>query len=153
MSDFKSSSFCGQLEVARWKSPDVWPDVGLQEDCVVLQSVISSPRCSSLQEEDVLAWSPNPLGVYIVASRYKVLLSHRMNGEEVQWWKKVWNKFPWPKCNCFVWMLAWNNCLTWDNIHKRGFHGPSICVLCGAAEEESSHLFLHCPFAIQIWNF
>lgn len=50
-------------------------------------------------------------------------------------------------------MLAWNKCLTWDNIRKRGFQGPSVCVLCEANEEDSAHLFFRCPFSLQIWHF
>ena len=50
-------------------------------------------------------------------------------------------------------MLAWNKCLTWDNIRKRGFHGPFVCVMCGDKEEDSSHLFFRCSFALQIWHF
>lgn len=42
---------------------------------------------------------------------------------------------------------------TWDNIRKRGFHGPSICVMCGTNEEDSSHLFFCCSFALQLWHF
>lgn len=31
--------------------------------------------------------------------------------------------------------------------------GPSICVMCCAAEESSSHLFIHCPFASSLWDY
>ncbi|XP_059068705.1 uncharacterized protein LOC131859160 [Cryptomeria japonica] len=43
-----------------------------------------------------------------------------------------------------------DGCLTWDNIRQRGFYGPSICVLCGAGEEDSSYLFFQCPFSLQL---
>ncbi|XP_059064039.1 uncharacterized protein LOC131856346 [Cryptomeria japonica] len=153
VSDFKSFSSRGQLEVAGWKSPDEWPNVGMPEECVELHNVLSSRRCNPLQYDDVLAWSPNPKGEYTVASGYRELLSHRVDGDEIQWWKKIWNKSSWPKCNCFVWILAWNKCLTWDNIQKHGFQGPSIYVLCGANEEDLAHLFFRCPFSLQIWHF
>lgn len=119
----------------------------------MLQNILSSRRCCSLWEDDVLAWSPNPKGTYTVASRYSRLMSSKMVLPEIQWWKTVWNKLSWPKCNYFIWMSAWNKCLTWDIIRKRGFHGPSICVMCGANEEDSSHLFFHCSFALQLWHF
>ena len=152
MSDFKSFSPCGQMEIANWKSLDEWPVVDLQEECAMLQNILSSRSFCSLREDDVLAWSPNPKGTYTVASGYSRLVSHKMVLPKVQWWK-VWNKLSWPKCNCFIWMLAWNKCLTWDNIRKRGFHGPSICVMCQENEEDSSHLFFQCSFAVQLWHF
>lgn len=142
-----------QLVMARWKHPDEWSVVGLNEDCVELHNILSGTCCSSLLDGDVLSWSPNPKGVYSVASGYQFLLSHRLEGVEVQWWKKVWNKFSSPKCNLFVWTLAQNRCLTWDNIQKRGFQGPSIYVLCGGGEEDSAHLFFRCSFASQLWHF
>lgn len=83
MSEFKSFSSSGLFEVARWKSLDAWPDPSFQEDCVELHGILSNLWCSSLHDEDLLAWSPNPKGFYTVSSRYQVLLSHRMAGEEV----------------------------------------------------------------------
>jgi hypothetical protein len=44
---------------------------------------------------------------------------------EVPWWKQVWHKLSWPKCNFFMWLVAHNWCLTWDNLCKCGFQGPS----------------------------
>ena len=88
-----------------------------------------------------------------MSSGYQELLSQQYVRGEVQWWKRVWNKFSWPKCNCFTWTLAWNRCLTWDNIQKRGFVGPSRCVLCGGGEEDYPHLFFRCPFTMQLWHF
>ncbi|CAN1772223.1 hypothetical protein LINPERHAP1_LOCUS12131 [Linum perenne] len=38
-----------------------------------------------------------------------------------------------------------------DNLQKRGFIGPNICVMCRADLESVSHLFLSCPFACYIW--
>lgn len=55
MRDFKSFFPCGQLEMAKWKSPDEWLVVDLQEECAMLQNILSSRRCCSLWEADVLA--------------------------------------------------------------------------------------------------
>lgn len=51
-----------------------------------------------------------------------------------------------------MWTLALKRCLTWDNIWKHFFQGPSKCVLCGTGEEESSYLFFRCPFSSQLWH-
>lgn len=63
-----------------WKSLDEWPDVGMEEDCAELHKILSNKKCSSLQEKDVLSWSPNPKGVFTVASGYQRLLSHKLEG-------------------------------------------------------------------------
>jgi hypothetical protein len=34
--------------------------------------------------------------------------------------------------------------LSWDNLTKRGFLGPSICVLCKESEKTMLHLFGEC---------
>ena len=114
--DFKSFSSQGQVVEARWKTPGEWPIFGLEIECAELNYILSHRSCSALMDRDVLAWSPNPKGTYTVSSGYQELVSQQYVGGEVQWWKRVWNKFSWPKCNCFTWTLAWNRCLTWDNI-------------------------------------
>ena len=35
---------------------------------------------------------------------------------------------------------------------KRGWEGPSRCPLCTCHEENSTHLFLQCSFASDLWN-
>ena len=45
-----------------------------------------------------------------------------------------------------------NKLLTWENLRKRGFQGPSICILCKSSEELASHLFYSCPYAGDVWN-
>lgn len=106
---------------------------------------LSHKYCSSLKK-DRLTWLLNPKGAFTVASRYEKLLSQWLTRVEVQWWKHIWNNFSWPKCNCFVWTLALNKCLTWDNIWKNDFQGPYMCVMCCTSEEDSSHLFFRYPF-------
>ena len=49
-------------------------------------------------------------------------------------------------------MVIQNRILTEDNLMKRGFNGPSTCILCKGAVESVSHLFIFCPFARTIWN-
>jgi endo-beta-N-acetylglucosaminidase D len=40
--------------------------------------------------------------------------------------------------------------MTWDNGVKRGWCGPSHCVLCKSNVESVSHLFVTCPYAGQV---
>lgn len=73
--DIKSLSFQGQLVEARWKNPEEWHVVGMEEECAELHYILSCRICSSLMDQNVLAWSPNPKGAYTVSSGYQELLS------------------------------------------------------------------------------
>jgi hypothetical protein len=42
--------------------------------------------------------------------------------------------------------------LTWDNLTKRGFVGPSVFPLCWKDSESQIHLLNLCPFSTQIWD-
>jgi hypothetical protein len=58
----------------------------------------------------------------------------------------------WPKITLFLWLVLHSSILTWDNLLKRGFTGPSICTLCGGAEETLNHLLNTCPYTAQVWD-
>jgi hypothetical protein len=42
--------------------------------------------------------------------------------------------------------------LTWDKLRKKGYKGPSICMLCREEEETLTHLFCTCEEARRIWD-
>jgi len=42
--------------------------------------------------------------------------------------------------------------LTWDNLQRFGFIGPSICYLCHLEVETMEHLLNNNPFSEKIWN-
>ena len=42
----------------------------------------------------------------------------------------LWNINIPKKIACFIWLLDKGKVLTWEQLHSRGFHGPSRCVLC-----------------------
>ena len=153
MAHYKEAFNLGLAVGYRWKNSSDWPLGGSLGDRFELSEILASRECSSLQDPDVLAWGGASSGKYSVSSGYLALTKQLFGEVEVSWWKKVWNSFSWPKCNFFLWILVHNRCLTWDNLCKRGFQGPSICVLCHNSEETISHLFFQCSYAKQIWHF
>lgn len=50
-----------------------------------------------------------------------------------------------------MWSVFNNRVLTWEfkNINKAR---PGMCMLCKCREETTSHLFLSCSFAMQVWG-
>eukprot|EP00253_Pinus_taeda_P035371 PITA_35371 len=51
----------------------------------------------------------------------------------------------------FAWLVFHNKNLTWDNLRKRSWHGPSRCSMCESNEETNLHMFFKCPSILRIW--
>lgn len=80
-------------------------------------------------------------------------LEHYEHREAMPWSIKVWDALFWPKIKTFLWLLMRGKTLTWENLQKKGFSGPSICPLCRAAEESINHLFNSCEWAEYLWKW
>lgn len=66
------------------------------------------------------------------------------------WVIQKWN-LP-NKIKYFSWLVIHHLILAWHNLQRRGFHGQGICIMCRKGEEDSNHLFLHCPYTKAIWD-
>lgn len=56
-----------------------------------------------------------------------------------------------PRMIYFVWLLFNNRNLTWDNLIKRSWHGPSRCYICESDEESNLHIFFCCRLTLDLW--
>lgn len=65
--------------------------------------------------------------------------------------EKFWIKKGWPKAKAFLSLASRGKILTEDQLWKRGFEGPTRCVLC-EQEENAYHLQISFIFAWQIWG-
>jgi len=52
----------------------------------------------------------------------------------------------------FAWTLLKGKILRVENLRKKGFQGPFICVMCQMEEENIQHLFLKCIITRQCWK-
>ena len=52
-----------------------------------------------------------------------------------------------------LWLLMHRKTLTWENLRKKGFCGPSRCPLYNKEEETMNHLFNTCESANLMWNW
>ena len=84
-----------------WKDSQEWLVSGSDEDRSLLAHMLENRVCSSIKGRDVLAWDPSPKGKFLVAQGHFVLDRNLHGIAKVDWWKKVWNKFSWPKYNFF----------------------------------------------------
>ena len=58
----------------------------------------------------------------------------------------LWSGTMPKKIGCFIWLVLRNKILTWNNLHKCGWYGLGIFVLCNYDEESVLHIFSHCTF-------
>eukprot|EP00253_Pinus_taeda_P003713 PITA_03713 len=99
---------------------------------------------------DKLRWGYEEKGIFTAKEAYKIILKDRLNKDKA--WEKIWNPSIWPKILTFLWLLAHNRILSWDNLRKRKFAGPSICLNFKMEEESAVHLMLNCPLSKRIWE-
>jgi ribonuclease HI len=100
---------------------------------------------------DILIWGHSASGNFSIKEAYCINDNYH-NQEADNIWSKIWSKALWPKVSTFLWLIIHNKILTWDNLRKRGFIGPSMCVLCQSQEETKEHLFNGCHYSQAIWD-
>ena len=102
--------------------------------------------------EDVLVWDwKGENGILPAKKSYEAISKDRMLSSPKWWAKLLWKPRIHLKLKCFLWLCLENKILTWDNLLKRGFTGPGLCLLCKENEETISHLFIHCSFYKSVW--
>ena len=56
-----------------------------------------------------------------------------------------------PQNASFLVVFLENKVHCWENLIKRGFNGLGWCALCRNAGETTLHLFLSCPYYVEVW--
>ncbi|XP_019427139.1 PREDICTED: uncharacterized protein LOC109335459 [Lupinus angustifolius] len=95
--------------------------------------------------KDKLIWKTANDGVLTLKETY-----HHLNPTlgQTNWGKHIWSSCIPPSKSFTTWRLIQERVPTDENLKSRGCFLPSICDLCKKTEETSTHLFLHCPFAV-----
>eukprot|EP00253_Pinus_taeda_P001588 PITA_01588 len=102
-------------------------------------------------QQDKLRWGYTTKGTFTTKEAHHLRYSN-LQADKDQLWEKVWQDGLWPKISTFLWLLSKKHILTWDNLIKRGFIGPSRCPNCNINCETINHLMEECPLAKQIWE-
>lgn len=102
--------------------------------------------------EDELIWAHAKHGTYSPKVGYQVLMERNKPLDLAQWWKQLWKlKVP-PRSKLLMWSILCNKVLTGAHLMRRSFAGPFWCHLCKSDNEDTEHLFLHCPLTQELWN-
>eukprot|EP00253_Pinus_taeda_P002816 PITA_02816 len=99
---------------------------------------------------DILRWGYEEKGIFLAREAYKIITKDKITKDKI--WDRIWSPSLWPKVSTFLWLLSHNRILTWDNLRKRSFSGPSICPNCKQAEETANHLLQMCPWGRKLWG-
>jgi hypothetical protein len=116
-----------------------------------LVSLCKPRKISTRVGPNILRWGHSTTGNFSVKEAYYLQGNYQDQAKE-SIWGKIWNSTLWPKVSIFLWLTVQNRILTWDNLKKWGFIGPSICPLCQQQEETMEHLFNHCHYSQTIWD-
>ena len=65
----------------------------------------------------------------------------------------IWKAAVPLKVKVFAWLATHDKTLSRERLGRRGWNGSQICEICRLHVETNAHIFLHCPFAIGIWEF
>jgi hypothetical protein len=103
------------------------------------------------QGEDILRWGKSTTGTFNLKEAYFLSAGNNSLQKDASW-NKIWGENLWPKTNTFLCLTVNKSILSWDNLTKRGFTGPSWCPLCCNEEEKQNHLLNLCPFSSKLWD-
>eukprot|EP00253_Pinus_taeda_P022158 PITA_22158 len=101
-------------------------------------------------ENDKLRWGPKGNGEFSLKEA-RSIIEREEQPDTMPWADKVWDNFQWLKIRTFLWLLMQRKTLTWENLLRKGFQGPSRCPMCLQEEETMNHLFNSCEWASQLW--
>ena len=88
----------------------------------------------------------------VVKDAYRHNVSQALQHPATNLFISYWHRNIPTKIIIFGWLIWKGKALTWENLMKRGFMGPSICVLCRMELETSMHLFIQCPITVRLWR-
>jgi hypothetical protein len=137
-----------------WRSWKTLPhDLNTPVDCDLQpwHTMASQRKICISEGPNILRWGHTPSGTFTIKEAYFLQEKfHNQLKEHI--WHIIWRSKLWSKVSTFLWLMVHNQILTWDNLRKRGFIGPSICYLCQQQEESMEHILNQCSSSGEIWD-
>ncbi|CAN7095354.1 unnamed protein product [Brassica rapa subsp. narinosa] len=116
-----------------------------EESIRLLITSVSAPS-------DRVVWLPESSGEYTTKSGYKRIFEENNDlNPDFDWMKLVWKLHIPPKIQHFLWRLLNDALPVGELLAIRGINTDLHCKRCGEAES-LHHLFLQCPFAVELWH-
>ena len=112
-----------------WLSHPRYLQCLMQADNQVLATKLGKRKIRNKEGPDILRWCHHPIGNFTLNEAYYLHVSHNLQNEQ-DIWKKILHSNQWPKITFFVWNILHKSILTWDNLLKWGFEGPTYFSLC-----------------------
>lgn len=134
-----------------WKPARLWQIDWQGEAHTDIDQELNQRKIRISQHQDKLRWGYTTKGTFTTKEAHHLRYSNDQADKD-QLWEKVWQAELWPKISTFLWLLSKKRILTWDNLIKRGFIGPSRCPNCNKNCETIYHLLEECTLAKQIWQ-
>jgi len=104
--------------------------------------------------DDFLLWTGGDQSGMLTVKNVYNALTKKIWPHQIAGWRKPLLSWDLPyKIKLFTWLVVENKILTWENLQKRGWNGPSIFPLCSKDSELGLHLFVHCTFSQKLWQF
>jgi hypothetical protein len=114
-------------------------------------NLTTTRKIQILQGEDILRWGKSSQVIFDMHEAYTIKVAyHPIPHNNI--WKKIWSTKHWPKTSTFLWLMTHKIILTWDNIIKQGFIGPSICPLFLGEVDSQNNLLNLCFYSSQVWD-
>jgi hypothetical protein len=139
----------------RWRT---WDKLNPQNrDCIAtlakeVEEELGKRKIAVSEDEDQLRWGRENGGEFNLKEAWYYIVDQDQE-DPTQQWGKIWSNPQWPKIKMFEWLVLHNRILTWENLRKRGYIGPSRCHLCQAKEETTNHLLDECSYTTELWDW
>jgi hypothetical protein len=145
-------------DLGNWKENLIW-SLFSPIDAEAILKIKPSRR----READVLAWQPEPSGVFSVRSAYRLGLAElpeqcalAESSADAEGnnpcWAKIWGSSVPPKVKVFAWKAATNSLATEENKLTRNMRVTGICNICGSETEGVAHALAGCNHAKRLWE-
>jgi len=118
----------------------------LRTQAIALQGLLDKRQILNSNLNDQLRWGKNKTCLFNLKEAKRIDSGLNLPNID-KTWTEIWENPYWMKVKLFKLLVQQDKILTWENLRKRGFVGPSRCHLCGQHEETINHLLNRCTFA------
>lgn len=134
----------------QWKNPNQIIPNSSEQTQQLLNTELQKRQIIVSEAMEILRWGYEDKGIFTTKEAYNIIIQEQLNKDIL--WERIWHTSTWPKVSTFLWLLGHNRILTWDNLSKRSFSGPSICHICRQEEETTLHLMQTCQTGRKLWE-